>query len=76
MPELLGGKDYATQLLCDCPHLFRNDFDQGFVGAEVVRGQEGDMCFLIGFNELTIGFVVTFKCLADTILISHVYISL
>jgi len=45
-PELLGGAGYATQLLCDCPHLFRNDFDRGFHAALAIRGQESDLVFL------------------------------
>ncbi len=40
--RILGRKGYATQLLCDCPHLFPSRFDQGFEGAYHIRGQEGD----------------------------------
>ena len=46
LPSLLGQAGYVSQLLCDCPHLFRADFDSGFNGAHVVRGQEGDTYFL------------------------------
>jgi arylsulfatase A-like enzyme len=40
--RILGRKGYATQLLCDCPHLFNARFDQGFEAAYHLRGQEGD----------------------------------
>ena len=43
---ILAGHGYATQLLCDCPHLFKSRFDRGFEAAEAVRGQEGDLHFL------------------------------
>jgi len=46
LPVMLGKAGYATQLLCDCPHLFRANFDQGFRAAHVLRGQEGDVFFL------------------------------
>ncbi|MFW6164016.1 MAG: sulfatase, partial [Planctomycetota bacterium] len=46
MPKILAQGGYVTQLLCDCPHLFKADFDQGFHGAYVTRGQEGDTFFL------------------------------
>ncbi len=46
LPVLLGKAGYATQLLCDCPHLFRSRFDHGFHGTFCVRGQEGDSFFL------------------------------
>jgi len=46
LPQLLARAGYATQLLCDCPHLFKADFDQGFHGACATRGQEGDTYFL------------------------------
>jgi len=45
-PELLAEAEYVSQLICDCPHLFRNSFNFGFNGAYVVRGQEGDTYFL------------------------------
>ena len=40
--KLLGGQGYATQLICDCPHLFNARFQQGFQAAFQHRGQEGD----------------------------------
>lgn len=46
LPKLLQGRGYVTQLLCDCPHLFKNDFDKAFNGAYAIRGQEGDTYFL------------------------------
>ena len=39
---ILSGAGYATQLICDCPHLFKARFDAGFDAAYHVRGQEGD----------------------------------
>jgi len=46
MPIILAQAGYVSQLLCDCPHLFRADFDRGFNGAMTLRGQEGDCPFL------------------------------
>jgi len=46
MPELLREAGYVSQLIGDCPHLFRSGFNAGFDGAHVVRGQEGDTFFL------------------------------
>ena len=46
LPELLGRAGYPSQLLCDCPHLFRADFDDGFSAACQTRGQEGDVHLL------------------------------
>jgi arylsulfatase A-like enzyme len=40
--RILGQAGYATQLICDCPHLFPSRFDQGFEAAVQIRGQEGD----------------------------------
>ncbi len=40
--SILGKCGYATQLLCDCPHLFPARFDRAFEGAYHIRGQEGD----------------------------------
>jgi arylsulfatase A-like enzyme len=40
--KILGQAGYASQLVCDCPHLFKADFDQGFTAAFHHRGQEGD----------------------------------
>ena len=46
MPIILGQAGYVSQLLCDCPHLFNSNFQHGFNGAYVTRGQEGDTHFL------------------------------
>ncbi len=46
MPEILSQDGYVSQLLCDCPHLFRANFDAGFNGSHTLRGQEGDTYFL------------------------------
>ncbi len=46
LPSILGKTGYVSQLLCDCPHLFRANFQNGFNGAYAVRGQEGDTFFL------------------------------
>lgn len=40
--RLLGQAGYATQLICDCPHLFNARFQHGFEAAYQTRGQEGD----------------------------------
>ena len=50
LPRLLakaGG--HVSQLLGDCPHLFKNAFQTCFDAAHVLRGQEGDVYFL-GMN--------------------------
>jgi arylsulfatase A-like enzyme len=39
---LLRDAGYATQLVCDCPHLFNARFQHGFDAAYQHRGQEGD----------------------------------
>jgi arylsulfatase A-like enzyme len=39
---ILGKQGYATQLVCDCPHLFKARFDPAFDAAYHNRGQEGD----------------------------------
>lgn len=39
---MLNAQGYATQLICDCPHLFNARFQQGFEAAFQHRGQEGD----------------------------------
>ena len=44
--RLLGDKGYATQLICDCPHLFNARFQFGFHAAFQNRGQEGDKALL------------------------------
>ena len=40
--DLLSRQGYATQLICDCPHLFNARFQQRFQAAYQHRGQEGD----------------------------------
>lgn len=40
--QLLAQQGYATQLICDCPHLFNARFQHGFHAAYQHRGQEGD----------------------------------
>ena len=40
--RMLGEQGYATQLICDCPHLFKARFPDGFDAAYQHRGQEGD----------------------------------
>jgi arylsulfatase A-like enzyme len=44
--SLFGRQGYATQLLCDCPHLFKSRFQFGFDAAYQSRGQEGDLALL------------------------------
>ena len=39
---MLADQGYATQLICDCPHLFNARFQHGFQAAYQHRGQEGD----------------------------------
>lgn len=51
-PSLLRKAGYVSQLICDCPHLFRADFDKGFDGSCVTRGQEGDIPFLRMNHEI------------------------
>ncbi len=46
LPELLGPAGVPSQLLCDCPHLFRHRFQHGFTAADCLRGHEGDLFFL------------------------------
>ncbi len=47
---LLRAQGYATQLICDCPHLFNSRFQHGFDAAFQHRGQEGDR-FLLHLND-------------------------
>ena len=49
-PRMLREQGYATQLLCDCPHLFNAGFQQTFMAAFQTRGQEGD-CALLHLND-------------------------
>ena len=39
---LLGQAGYFSQLICDCPHLFKARFQGDFTAAFHIRGQEGD----------------------------------
>jgi len=43
---LLRQAGYASQLICDCPHLFNARFQHGFDAAFQHRGQEGDIPLL------------------------------
>lgn len=43
---LLRQAGYATQLICDCPHLFNARFQHAFDAAFQHRGQEGDFALL------------------------------
>jgi arylsulfatase A-like enzyme len=47
---ILGDAGYATQLICDCPHLFNARFQHAFQAAFQHRGQEGDK-FLLHLND-------------------------
>jgi len=44
--SLLAEQGYFTQLICDCPHLFKSGFQVGFHGSYQHRGQEGDLTLL------------------------------
>jgi len=44
--SMLNSKDYVTQLICDCPHLFNARFQFGFHASVQNRGQEGDKALL------------------------------
>jgi len=46
LPSILHQAGYVTQLICDTPHLFRANFDQGFDGSSLLRGQEADLPML------------------------------
>jgi arylsulfatase A-like enzyme len=45
-PEILAQAGYVSQLLCDCPHLLKADWNFGFNANLATRGQEGDTYFL------------------------------
>jgi arylsulfatase A-like enzyme len=42
LPSMLREAGYASQLICDCPHLFNAHFNAAFDAAYQHRGQEGD----------------------------------
>lgn len=50
LAALLGQRGYATQLVCDCPHLFNARFQHAFDAAFQHRGQEADRP-LLRLNE-------------------------
>lgn len=50
VPMILGDAGYVSQLLTDCPHLFKNNFQSGFTAAEAIRGQEND-AFMLKMNH-------------------------
>ena len=41
LPVMLSKQGYTTQLICDCPHLFANGFQNGFDASFQHPGQEG-----------------------------------
>jgi len=49
LARILREAGYGTQLICDCPHLFRANFHHAFHGALQLRGQEGDV-YLTRYN--------------------------
>ena len=48
--KILADSGYVTQLICDCPHLFKARFQLDFDAAYHNRGQEGDK-FLLHLND-------------------------
>ena len=56
--RMLRQQGYATQLICDCPHLFNNRFQQGFDTAFQLRGQESDLP-LLHLNDQSRSLTVT-----------------
>jgi len=44
--RIFNNRGYATQLICDCPHLFNARFNPSFSAAYQTRGQEGDKALL------------------------------
>lgn len=50
LPEILRQVGYVSQLICDCPHLFRAGINVGFDAAHAVRGQESDT-YLLRMNH-------------------------
>ena len=50
MPDILREAGYVSQLICDCPHLFRAAINEGFDGSYATRGQEGD-AYLLRMNH-------------------------
>jgi arylsulfatase A-like enzyme len=64
IPQLLKGAGYETQLLCDCPHLFKAGFDSGFDAALQTRGQEGD-CQWLHLNDPVVELMSPHKTRVD-----------
>ena len=52
--KLLSEQGYATQLICDTPHLFNTRFQDAFDAAFQHRGQEGDKPLLHHNDEIKI----------------------
>jgi len=52
LPAILSQAGYVSQLICDCPHLFKFGFDGGFSAAYALRGQEADLYFLRMNHEI------------------------
>jgi len=50
IPIMLGQKGYVSQLITDCPHLYNNNFHNGFTAGVAVRGQENDL-FMLKMNH-------------------------
>ena len=46
LPSILHQAGYVSQLIADTPHIFRANFDVGFDGANLLRGQEADLPML------------------------------
>ncbi|NOY75068.1 MAG: sulfatase-like hydrolase/transferase [Kiritimatiellaeota bacterium] len=54
LPIMLEAQGYATQLICDCPHLFNSGFQCKFQAAFQHRGQEGDKPLLHLNDEIKV----------------------
>lgn len=54
LPAMLSEQGYATQLICDCPHLFNTGFQFTFQAAFQHRGQEGDKPLLHLNDEIPV----------------------
>jgi len=48
-PAILEKAGYASQLITDCPHLYKNSLNTGFTAAVALRGQENDL-FMLKLN--------------------------